>query len=148
VDASLAYLLFTCGTTGEPKGVMVSHADVLHYVDYVPNRYGFTCEDRASQTLDLTFDLSVHDMFVTWQAGACLCCPTYKQIIKPDAYIKDAPLTVWFSVPATENFMRRLGVLKPNMYPTLRLSLFCGEALPVGIVLKPVHESRALSVVA
>jgi acyl-coenzyme A synthetase/AMP-(fatty) acid ligase len=43
-------------------------------------------------------------------------------------------LTVWFSVPSTAVFMRRLGVLKPGMYPQLRLSLFCGEALPAEIV--------------
>src|SRR5436190_3075569 len=131
---SIAYLLFTSGSTGQPKGVMVSHANVLHYVDYMANRHDFSCEDRTSQTFDLTFDLSVHDMFVTWQAGACLCCPTYKQTIKPDAYVKDARLTVWFSVPATAMFMQRLGVLKQNMYSGLRLSLFCGEALPIELV--------------
>lgn len=127
---SIAYLLFTSGSTGEPKGVMVSHANVLHYVAYVTNRYRFTFQDRFSQTFDLTFDLSAHDMFVAWESGACLCCPTQKQTIKPDAYLKEAQLTVWFSVPSTAMFMRRLGVLKPNMYPGLRVSLFCGEALP------------------
>jgi amino acid adenylation domain-containing protein len=132
--ASIAYLLFTSGSTGQPKAVMVSHSNVLHYIDYVTKRFGFANEDRFSQTFDLTFDLSVHDMFVAWEAGACVCCPTQKQTIKPDAYVNDARLTVWFSVPSTAIFMRRLGVLKPNMYPGLRLSLFCGEALPVEVV--------------
>src|SRR5207245_9765339 len=77
---------------------------------------------------------SAHDMFVAWEYGACLCCPTQKQLIKPGAFINDARLTVWFSVPSTAVFMRRFGVLKPGMYPGLRLSLFCGEALPVEIV--------------
>jgi amino acid adenylation domain-containing protein len=131
---SIAYLLFTSGSTGQPKGVMVSHANVLHYLDYVTKRYGFTGNDRVSQTFDLTFDLSAHDMFVAWESGACLCCPTQKQLIKPGAFINDARLTVWFSVPSTAVFMRRFGVLKPGMYPELRLSLFCGEALPVEIV--------------
>jgi len=131
---SIAYLLFTSGSTGQPKGVMVSHANVLHYVDYVTKRYGFTSNDRVSQTFDLTFDLSAHDMFVAWESGACLCCPTQKQLIKPGAFVNDARLTVWFSVPSTAVFMRRFGVLKPGMYPGLRLSLFCGEALPVEIV--------------
>ncbi len=131
---SIAYLLFTSGSTGQPKGVMVSHANVLHYVKYVTKRYGFTSNDRVSQTFDLTFDLSAHDMFVAWESGACLCCPTQKQLIKPGAFINDVRLTVWFSVPSTAVFMRRLGVLKPGMYPGLRLSLFCGEALPVEIV--------------
>jgi amino acid adenylation domain-containing protein len=131
---SIAYLLFTSGSTGEPKGVMVSHANVLHYVDCVIKRYGFTNTDRVSQTFDLTFDLSAHDMFVAWETGACLCCPSQKQSIKPGAFINDARLTVWFSVPSTAAFMRRFGVLKPGMYPGLRLSLFCGEALPAEIV--------------
>jgi amino acid adenylation domain-containing protein len=131
---AIAYLLFTSGSTGQPKGVMVSHANVLHYVDYVTKRYGFTSNDRVSQTFDLTFDLSAHDMFVAWRSGACVCCPTQKQLIKPEAFVNDSRLTVWFSVPSTAVFMRRLGVLKPGMYPGLRLSLFCGEALTMDVV--------------
>jgi len=131
---AIAYLLFTSGSTGRPKGVMVTHANVLHYVDCVTKRYGFTSNDRVSQTFDLTFDLSAHDMFVAWQSGACVCCPSQKQLIKPRAFLNDSRLTVWFSVPSTAVFMRRLGELKPGLYPHLRLSLFCGEALPVDVV--------------
>ncbi len=131
---AIAYLLFTSGSTGQPKGVMVSHCNVSHYVDYVSRRYGFSRQDRLSQNFDMTFDLSAHDMFVGWQNGACVCCPTAKQLIKPGAFINDARLSVWFSVPSTAVFMRRFGVLKPGMYPGLRLSLFCGEALPVEVV--------------
>ena len=131
---AIAYLLFTSGSTGQPKGVMVSHANLLHYVDYVTKRYAFTSNDRVSQTFDLTFDLSAHDMFVAWQSGACVCCPSQKQLIKPGAFLNDSRLTIWFSVPSTAVFMRRLGELKPGLYPHLRLSLFCGEALPVDVV--------------
>jgi len=130
---SIAYLLFTSGSTGQPKAVMVSHANVLHYVDYVTRRYSITCDDRVSQNFDLTFDLSAHDLFVAWQRGACVCCPNKKQRFKPDDFIKGAGLTIWFSVPSTALFMHRLGVLKPDLYPNLRLSLFCGEALPAEI---------------
>jgi amino acid adenylation domain-containing protein len=131
---SIAYLLFTSGSTGQPKGVMVSHANVEHYVTYVSERGRFNCEDRMSQTFDMTFDLSAHDMFVAWRNGACVCCPSQKELIKPGAFINRARLSVWFSVPSMAGFMRRLGILKENMYPGLRLSLFCGEALPVEIV--------------
>ena len=57
-----------------------------------------------------------------------------KQMIKPGRFINEARLTGWFSVPSTATFMRRLGELKPCSYPQLRLSLFCGEALPVEVV--------------
>jgi len=131
---SIAYLLFTSGSTGQPKGVMVSHQNVTHYVNYVTERYNFTSADRLSQTFDMTFDLSVHDMFVAWESGACVCCPSQKELFKPDGFIKNSGLTVWFSVPSTAIFMRRLGLLKADSYPNLRLSLFCGEALPVQTV--------------
>lgn len=137
VEASpdaIAYVLFTSGSTGSPKGVMVSQRNVWSYLDVVVPRYGLTEEDRCSQNFDLTFDVSVHDLFVTWEAGACLCCPTQKSIISPGKFIKDARLTAWFSVPSTPVFMKTLGMLKPGFYPSLRLSLFAGEALPVEVV--------------
>jgi amino acid adenylation domain-containing protein len=130
----IAYLLFTSGSTGTPKGVMVSHQNVESYLEYIVPRYGICETDKCSQTFDLTFDLSAHDMFVTWERGACLCCPSQKALIKPGGFIVDSNLTTWFSVPSTAVFMKKLGLLKPEMYPNLRLSLFCGEGLPVDIV--------------
>ncbi len=62
---SIAYLLFTSGSTGQPKGVPVSQMNVISYVQYVCNRYQVNEHDRVSQVFDMTFDLSVHDMF--WQ---------------------------------------------------------------------------------
>jgi amino acid adenylation domain-containing protein len=133
-ENAIAYLLFTSGSTGTPKGVMVTHRNVRHYVDWAAERYQINENDRMSQTFDMTFDLSAHDMFVAWERGACVCCPTQKQLFKPNAFINDSRLSVWFSVPSTAVFMRRLGLLKPGQYPGLRLSLFCGEALPVQTV--------------
>ena len=130
---SIAYLLFTSGSTGVPKGVMVAVRNVLHFVDVMVARYGITEEDRFSQAFDMTFDLSAFDMFVAWERGACICCPSGKTLINPGRFIRDARLTVWFSVPSTGVLMKRLGALKPNRYPTLRWSLFCGEPLPVEV---------------
>jgi non-ribosomal peptide synthetase component F len=79
----------------------------------------------------MTFDLSAFDMFICWERGALLCCPSRKALINPGKFIQDAQLTVWFSVPSTIAFMKQLGKLKRNYYPSLRLSLFCGEPLPV-----------------
>lgn len=128
---AVAYLLFTSGSTGIPKGVMVAHHNVTAFLDYMVDRYEITEFDRLSQMFDMTFDLSVFDMFVSWERGACVCCPSQKALINPGKFIQDTELTVWFSVPSTVAFMKQLGALKPGRYPSLRLSLFCGEPLPV-----------------
>src|SRR5207245_4086775 len=93
---SIAYLLFTSGSTGVPKGVMVAVRNVLHFVDVMVARYGITEEDRFSQAFDMSFDLSAFDMFVAWERGACICCPSGKMLINPGRFIRDARLTVWF----------------------------------------------------
>ena len=132
----MAYLLFTSGSTGQPKGVMVAHRNVTHFVDAMVERYAITELDRFSQTFDLTFDLSAFDMFVAWERGACLVCPTQSQKMLPGKYLSDCGITVWFSVPSTAVLMSRLRMLKPGKFPGLRLSLFCGEALPVEVLQK------------
>jgi amino acid adenylation domain-containing protein len=131
---SIAYLLFTSGSTGTPKGVMVAVRNVLDFVSYMVDRYEVTENDRFSQMFDLTFDLSAFDMFVCWERGACLFCPTQKALMSPGKFIRENNLTIWFSVPSTAVFMKQLGLLKPDRYPSLRLSLFCGEPLPISSV--------------
>jgi amino acid adenylation domain-containing protein len=128
---SIAYLLFTSGSTGIPKGVAVAQRNVTAFLKYMVDRYQITENDRLSQMFDMTFDLSVFDMFVAWERGACVCCPSQKTLIKPGKFINDSELTVWFSVPSTAVFMKQLGMLKPGQYPSLRFSLFCGEPLPI-----------------
>jgi amino acid adenylation domain-containing protein len=128
-----AYLLFTSGSTGRPKGVLVTHANVRAFLSAVEQRYDIDKTDRLSQLFDLTFDLSVFDLFAAWERGACVCCPSEKQLLEPSRYVRDSRLTVWFSVPSVAMIMRRLGALKPGAFPELRLSLFCGEALPADI---------------
>ena len=130
---AVAYLLFTSGSTGVPKGVGVTHGNVAHFVRAMVDRYGFSCEDRFSQMFDTTFDLSVFDMFVAWHHGACVYCPPRTTLLNPDRFIREHGLTVWFSVPSVGLLMQRFGALNPGRYPSLRWSLFCGEPLPVSL---------------
>lgn len=126
-----AYLLFTSGSTGEPKGVTVSQANVGAYLDHIAAAYGPTETDRCSQMFDLTFDLSVHDLFVTWSAGASLHVVPATSLMAPGRFIVDHELTHWFSVPSVAALMGRMRMLKAGLFPSLRVSLFCGEAFPV-----------------
>jgi amino acid adenylation domain-containing protein len=127
---AVAYVLFTSGSTGMPKGVAVRHDNVVPFVDAAVERYGVSEDDRCSQTFDLTFDLSVFDMFVAWERAACLCVPSPGELMAPGGFVRRSELTLWFSVPSTAAFMNRLRQLKPGSFPTLRWSLFCGEPLP------------------
>ena len=127
----IAYLLFTSGSSGVPKGVMVAHRNVVGFLDYMVDRYLVTETDRLSQMFDMTFDLSVFDMFVAWERGACVCCPSIKTLIRPARFVEEMGLTIWFSVPSAVAFMKQLGMLKSGRFPSLRWSLFCGEPLPV-----------------
>ncbi|MGH3374435.1 MAG: AMP-binding protein, partial [Actinoallomurus sp.] len=71
----VAYLLFTSGSTGRPKGVPIRHRNVLPMVAHNIARYRVEPGCRMSHTFDLTFDVSVFDLFVTWGGGACLVVP-------------------------------------------------------------------------
>lgn len=125
----LAYILFTSGSTGKPKGVPIRHRNVCSYLGHVVPRYGMAPGSRVSQTFDLTFDLSVFDMFTAWGGGATLVVPSREDLLAPVRFVAEKELTHWFAVPSMVSYAQRLRSLRPGSMPSLRWSLFCGEPL-------------------
>ena len=126
----IAYILFTSGTTGEPKGVMVTTANVAHFLSVSQERYRLTADDRLSQQSELTFDHIVFDLFMAWGAGASVHVVPENMVMAPAEFIRKQELTVWFAVPSVISFLKGMRLLRPGIFPSLRISLFAGEPLP------------------
>lgn len=131
----VAYIEFTSGTTGVPKGVMVQASAVDHYVTVMQQCYTFVPDDRIAETTELSFDLSVSNMFSAWNAGAGLHIVPQTDSLAPAKFIRDNKISVWLSVPSVITMMKRVKALRPGGLPSLRYSFFCGEPFPLSAAL-------------
>ena len=132
-SADPAHILFTSGSTGVPKGVILTHANVMQFVEWAVSYFGTTAADRVSGHAPLHFDLSTYDIFGAFAAGAQLHLIPAELNLLPQKladYIRTAELTQWFSVPSLLNYMAKLDAVKSNDFPSLKRLFWCGEVFP------------------
>jgi len=130
----LAYILYTSGSTGMPKGVMLTHENATSFVDWCSSVFTPTEQDRFSSHAPLHFDLSILDVYVALKHGATVYLipddlgKNPKELAK---FITANALTIWYSTPSTLTLLLQFGQLQLHDASSLRLVLFAGEVFPV-----------------
>lgn len=133
IDLDLAYILYTSGSTGDPKGVMLSHLNALTFVDWAAEAFQVGPDDRLSNHAPLHFDLSVFDLFAAAKSAAAVVLVPGGMSVFPiqiSRFIEEHGITIWYSVPSVLSMLVQRGNLKAGDFPGLRTILFAGEVFP------------------
>jgi amino acid adenylation domain-containing protein len=131
--SDMAHILFTSGSTGNPKGVVITHANVLSFISWATDYFRMDASDRTSGHPPFHFDLSTFDIYGTFRVGGHLHLVAEANSLVPHKlaeFIRSAELTQWFSVPSAMTYMARFGAIEQDDFPSLRRVLWCGEVLP------------------
>ena len=133
-STDLAYILYTSGSTGQPKGVMLSHDNAVSFVDWCSEAFQPQPHDRFSSHAPFHFDLSILDIYVPLKHGATLVLVAEDIGKDPQRLahlIAEQQISVWYSAPSILSLLTQLGNLKQHDCAALRLVLFAGEVFPV-----------------
>jgi amino acid adenylation domain-containing protein len=136
-----AYILYTSGSTGSPKGVCISHRNALAFIEWARVEIAATSRDNFANHAPLTFDLTVFDIYVAFSVGACVHCIPYDTAYAPRRladFIDEHQISIWYSVPAALILMMRHGDLLTRRPSSLRVVLFAGEEFPIA----PLRQLR------
>lgn len=151
-EDELAYIIFTSGSTGKPKGVMIDHRGAVNTIYDMNARFNCAASDRVFGISDLSFDLSVYDIFGTLACGAALILPQETETQHPAAwlsYIQNEGVTIWNSVPQLANLLiEEQESQNENVINGLRLYLMSGDWIPVDLPNRIRQFSQTAAVIS
>ena len=131
--ADPAYIMFTSGSTGAPKGAVMSHDNVRHFLAWARSEFAVTPDDVFTNVNPLHFDNSVVDVYASLFNGAALVPVDALTLKDPYAIIERINrlgCTVYFSVPSLLIYFQTLKLITPGVFPGLRTIVFGGEGYP------------------
>lgn len=130
----LAYILYTSGSTGNPKGVVLSHGNALSFIDWCSEVFQPSPDERFSSHAPFHFDLSILDIYVPIKHGATLVLigeALGKDPLRLAATIARERITSWYSTPSILSLLANYGKLANHDCSALRRVLFAGEVFPI-----------------